>query len=672
LAARSVCEAADGAMWFGTSGHAFFRWHKGEFTTLTPPLVNMAGRDGTVCPDAAGRVWLGSVLNGVWVHETNALWQPFPARGLGVVARVLFGDSRGRMWIGNEFGLSVFERGAWRPITPAEGFPPVFVAAIAEDRMGALWIGTGNGQLYRYDPDARRSVVHQPPDGSPATRFWALLADEEGVIWIGTLGGGLLRFKDGEFTRCTVRDGLPNDHVSQLQSGPGDELWLGTRAGIARVSKAELERFARGEIRSIACVTYGRFDGLPSAECSSGFQPASWRGRDGRLWFATAKGVVNVQPAEVSFNPLPPPVVIEEVLVDGEVQQPKSVGREVSPCVEVGPGRHYLEIHFTGLSFTAPDKVRFKYRLTGLESDWVETGGRRLASYSFVPSGQYRFQVLACNNDGVWNETGTMLALVVRPYFWQTWWFKLAGTVLLVGGAGGTIGVLERRKARRKLERLQQQRALEQERARIAKDIHDDLGASLTRITLLSDTARGDVGDQGPAAASLDRIAHTARDLTRAMDEIVWAVNPKHDRLDSLVNYLGKFAQDFLADAGLAYRLEVPSSLPRWTVGSQTRHNLFLAFKEALHNVVKHAAAREVRVVLTLEPGSFRLAVVDNGRGLAPAGADAAGVGASARLASGNGLANMAHRLEEIGGRCEVRGAPGAGTSVTFVVPVKE
>jgi signal transduction histidine kinase/ligand-binding sensor domain-containing protein len=684
-AARSVCEDATGAMWFGTSGDSFLRWRDGQFTSVTPMVEQMAGRDGTVFPDAAGRVWLGSVGNGVWVFETNALWRPFPATGGGLVARALFADSQGRMWIGNDFGLFFWDSGPDPQLTPAPGFQPVFVSAITEDKNGSLWIGTGDGELCCYDPKAARSVRYKPAAGPAAVRFWALLADDDGVIWIGTLGGGLLRFKDGEFTRYATRDGLPNEHVSQILEGPRGDLWLGTRAGIARVSKRDLDQFARGHIRSVPCVTYGKFDGLPSVECSGGCQPGCWRSRDGRLWFATVKGIVNVQPRDIAFNPLPPPVVIEEVLVDGEVQQPKfgvqsptapargSFPSRVArhPLVEIGPGRHNLEIHFTGLSFTAPDKVLFKYRLEGMQSEWVAAGNQRSVTYNFVPPGAYRFQVLACNNDGVWNEAGATLALIVRPYFWQTWWFKVAGLVLLVGGSGGAIGHFERRKARRKLERLQQQRALEAERARIAKDIHDDLGASLTRISLLSDAARSDLGDPAQTETSLARIAGTALELTRAMDEIVWAVNPKNDRLDSLVNYLSKFAQDFLGDAGLAYRLEVPPQLPRWPLGSQVRHNLFLAFKEALHNVVKHAVASEVHVALAMQREGFVLTVTDNGCGFRLDDPTATPGAAPGRLGGGNGLANMKSRLEEVGGQFEVQSGFGRGTTVRFVVPVK-
>jgi signal transduction histidine kinase len=331
------------------------------------------------------------------------------------------------------------------------------------------------------------------------------------------------------------------------------------------------------------------------------------------------------------------------------------------------------------LSFVAPERVRFRYRLEGLEDEWVETT-ERTVNYSFLPPRDYTFRVIACNNDGVWNQTGATLALTVLPHLWQTWWFRLAAALAAATGVGATVRGITRRRYRRRLERLERQRAIEKERARIAKDIHDDLGASLTRITLLSQTARADLDQPEQAAADLDRIYDTARDLTRAMDEIVWAVNPQHDTLDSLVSYLGGFAQDFLSAANIRCRLHVPVDLPAIPVTAEVRHNLFLAFKEAVNNVVRHAAATEARVVMSLEAPSLILTIQDNGKGFErPLNVERstlnvqrseAAASSSARLASGNGLVNMQRRLEEIGGRCVVESAPGRGTIIQFTVPL--
>ena len=210
---------------------------------------------------------------------------------------------------------------------------------------------------------------------------------------------------------------------------------------------------------------------------------------------------------------------------------------------------------------------------------------------------------------------------------------------------------------------------MERERARIARDIHDDLGASLTRITMLSQSVRADLEGRAQATGDVDQIYNTARELTRAMDEIVWAVNPKHDTVDSLVTYLGRFAQHFLSSAGVRCRLDVPVYLPSWALTSEIRHNVFLALKEALHNVVKHATATEVRISLQLEPGGFILIVADNGRGFElESRKNGAVADEGARIATGNGLLNMKKRLEEIGGRCEWDTGPGEGTRVKFVI----
>jgi len=279
--------------------------------------------------------------------------------------------------------------------------------------------------------------------------------------------------------------------------------------------------------------------------------------------------------------------------------------------------------------------------------------------------------VIACNNDGLWNETGASMAFAVLPYFWQTWWFRAVASLAAAISVGGGVLMATRRRMRLKMHRLEREQAVERERARIAKDIHDDLGASLTRITMLSQSARGELNASPEAAVHLDQIYSTARELTRAMDEIVWAVNPEHDSLDSLAIYLGKFAQDYLRAAGVRCRLNMPEELPAWPISADVRHNLFLAFKEALHNVVRHSGATEARVTLTLEAKGFVLSVHDNGRGFSPelpppekdAGPD--------RIEGGHGLLNMKLRLQEMNGHCEIRSTPQAGTVIKFEVPVR-
>jgi signal transduction histidine kinase len=360
-------------------------------------------------------------------------------------------------------------------------------------------------------------------------------------------------------------------------------------------------------------------------------------------------------------------VRIEEIRVD---DKKFADGNDRGP-VKIPPGRHRVEFEYTALSFVAPEKVRFKCRLNGFDPDWADVGTKRVATYNYVPPGKYSFQVIACNNDGVWNDTGDSLKFEVLPYFWQTAWFFVSSGVATLLLASAIVWFETRRRMRRKLERAERQRDIERERSRIARDIHDDLGAQLTRITMLSESASEPEADPHRAAEGIRRIYDTARELTRSMDEIVWAVNPRHDTLESLVSYLEKFAQDWLAGVGIRCRLDLPLQFPEWHLTSEIRHNVFLAFKEGLHNVVKHSGASEVLIQLEMKEKSFQLAITDNGRGFAVGEKVKDTTSKQGRIAAGNGLENIQRRLTDIGGRCEIQSGSGAGTKLAFSVQLK-
>jgi hypothetical protein len=645
-------------MWFGTAENTLLRWRDREFTSFTPPIEQSAGLDLTVFPGAGGTLWVGSANNGVVTLDQEKFSRPFPSADIGTVARVIYKDRRGRIWIGSEFGLFCWEDSRLKRFTATDGFPTAYVLAITDDAKGDLWIGTGIGELWRYrngqftnyrpadsftDPQsfaaaASADALHDRSRGAltGGERFWALHADADGVIWIGTLGGGLLRFQDGKFTRYTLRNGLPNEHVSQILADGRGQLWLGTRSGIARVSKSELNRFALGEQSFVRFVAYGKFDGLPAAECTGGSQPACWRSEDGRLWFATAKGAVWVDPTDVRFNALPPPVVIEEVAVDGQSLTPLGTNR-----VQVPAGRHYLDFKFTAPSLTSPDKVRFKWRLAGLEKEWVTENDRRSVSYSFVPPGDYEFRVQACNNDGVWNQTGASVNLTVLPFAWQTWWFKLA---LGLMAAGIVVAIYSVRIARlRSLQRL---------RLSIARDLHDEVVANLASISLLAQEMR-----KRPSGDDASEVLEIATETTDTLRDIVWFIDPRPNRLDDLVARLSDTARHLLRQ--VKYEFQQSGDFTSARLPLAFRRNVPPLFKEALHNILKHAHATEVRISVRRWEDNFQFQITDNGVGFDPTVATA-----------GNGLKNMRWRAAEIGGQVEIARPPGGGTSVTLTASI--
>jgi signal transduction histidine kinase len=319
-------------------------------------------------------------------------------------------------------------------------------------------------------------------------------------------------------------------------------------------------------------------------------------------------------------------------------------------------------LDYTALSLTAPEKVRFRYRIDNLDSDWVEAEGRRVAEYPFLPPGQYQFRVTACNEDGIWSESEAGLALICLPALWQTWWFRLLGATMGLSGAGWAVKYWATRRLQRRLTLLQQQHALEKERTRIARDIHDDLGASLTEISLLSDHGQKRLDRPGEVEIDLQRISATAREAVQIADGIVWAVNPRNDSLDHLANYLVHFAEDFFRLTTIRCRLDVPADLPHIHLPMQHRHHLLMGVKEACNNVARHSEASEVWLRMTLADQEFRIMVEDNGRGFRP----------ESTSEDSDGLLNMRERMADLGGRLELSSGPGRGTRVKLIAPLNQ
>jgi streptogramin lyase len=499
--ACSVCEGENGMMWFGTQGQQVLGWDHGAFTRiLQSPDPDRVMK---VLEGDHGQLWVGSVHGGLLELTNTGFVRPFPAEDISTVVRCFYRDRKGVLWIGSEFGLFAWSKNHLKSFSARDGFSPAYVLALAEDKAGGIWFGTGLGELRCFrkgkfetflpkdslvDPAAMtvEAVADSQNQGalSGGERFWSLHFDDDDVLWIGTLGGGLLRFKDGKFTRFTKADGLPSDDVNQILEDSHGQLWLGTSAGIVRVIKRELDNFADGQKIAPNFVNYDKFDGLPALECFGGTQPNCWRSRDGRLWFTTVKGGVWIDPEDLTLNRVAPQTHIEEFLLDGKSQVEKGfpttqLANRPPEKISIAAGQHFYEFKFSAPSLASPDKVKFKWRLASLDHDWVNGGSHDSANYSFIPPGTYRFEVLGCNNDGVWSRNPAFMEITVLPYYWQRWWFKAS---IGLFGIAGLITVYSIKVSRlRMLERL---------RLRIARDLHDEVGANLGSISLLAQSWR--------------------------------------------------------------------------------------------------------------------------------------------------------------------------------------
>ena len=616
-----------------------------------------------------GSLWLGTWNSGLF-HKTGSKLEQFhlaaPENDQPVLA--LCEDHAGGLWVGTyQEGLKFFKDGVFTPCRTTNGLAAKYITALVQGSQGRLWIGSDGDGLHCLVGESVRSFTRK--DGLASDFVRTLYLDAEEVLWIGT-SGGLSRLKAGQLVSLTTQQGLWDDVISQILEDGSGNLWFGSNRGIFCVSKSELNDVIEGRQMALNPRTFGKGEGMENLECTGGFCPAGLRTRDGRLWFSTVKGLAVVDLKNIPVNPVAPAVMLEEVRVDGirpppklKIQNQKSaVGTIKTSELKIGPGARRVEFRYTALSFTAPEKVRFRYRLEGLDTDWVEAGNRRIAEYSYLPPRQYRFRVTACNEDGIWGESEAGLELTCLPAFWQTWWFRLLIAAMVLGGVGGAVKYWATRRLRRRLTVLQQQNALEQERTRIARDIHDELGTLLTEISLLSDHGRKRLDRPGEVEVDLQRISSSAREAVQTADGIVWAVNPRNDSFVHLANYLVHFAEDFFRLTTIRCRLDVPPGLPQIHLPMQHRHNLLLAVKEACNNVVRHSEASEIWLRMTLADQEFSITVEDNGKGFI----------AGAMPEDSNGLRNMRERMADFGGRLQLSSEPGRGTRVTLIAPLNQ
>ena len=659
LPVQSITADDRGGLWTAFNFHGLSYWVTNSAKDFN---VGRFQNAWTVLVDHKQRVWVGTRDEGLFEFQTNHFVPAPGAEVLGQQIYALFETRAGKLWAGTQNGLANGDNQRWKLFTLQDGLSENVVRAIAEDADGNFWVGTENQGL-NFFKDGKFISYRAKENGLPGNDISCLCADGDGSLWVGTFGHGLARFRDGKWTRYSTENGLASNSIGYLIEDEAGYLWIGSNAGLMRVLKKSLNEVADGTADFISCRTYGKADGLPTRECSSGSQPAACRTTDGRLFFPTTKGLVSVNPVELKPNLQPPLVMIESVRVDGREQKTNALSSAWSESVIIPPGHEQLEIDYTALNFSAPDAVRFKYRLEGRDTGWTDARGVRVANYPNLPPGQYQFHVVAYNEDGVPNETGGVLDITVQPQFWQTWWFRTAGVLGLIGFVVGVVRYISTQKLKRQVQLHQQHEALEHERARIARDLHDQLGANLTQVALLAEMAESDKHLPGEIELHAQQISHTTRETTRALDEIVWAVNPANDTLEGLVNYACKYAQEYLALAGLRYRAEVPAHLPETEIPPEVRHNAFLAFKESVNNVVKHAHATEAWIRLRLSPEKFILEIEDNGRGLAGMDAKAAQMR--------NGLRNMRKRMADIGGEFTISPGAKGGTIVRLTVPVK-
>ena len=665
----SVCEDVDGLLWVVTANGQLARGNGKAWDFEQWPGTRVA----CVAADQQGNLWVGTRGQGLYRENlrTGARQQWLKADGLPSDAvRGLFVAADGAVWVATAepAGFCQVRAGRVQPIV----VPPNVrtVRAITQDAHDDIWVGTSDGQTMKVIDD--QLVPEQTLTDKAHSSVRCLLATADGSLWIGYAGRGVGWFKDGRLTMLTTLNGLLDNSLWQIVSDRSGAIWMASPHGLSRSTVSELQTMTEKRNTMLHPQLFGLDEGLAGFVANYNSAPAVCRTRAGRILFATSQGLLVVDPENLRDNPRPPPVILERVLVDDRVVAlnnhwfPSHSDLKETPLdtQDAGARLHLTSDHrkltfdFAALSYSAPENVRFRYRLEGLDDSWTETGTQHTAFYPRLPAGNYTFRVVACNDTGIWNERGAMLAISVSPFLWQTWWFRTGLLSLFTGAVVLVVRLISFRRLRRKLQLAEQQAALSQERARIARDIHDDLGGSLSHIKLLGELALREPAVSGSAKDSLSTITTIAVQMLKSLDEIVWAINSRNDSLSNLISYLGQHASEFLRSAGIRCEVSLPENPPELEVTSAVRHHILLAVKEALTNVVRHAQAGAVRLEIEAGPEMLQIRITDDGRGFESQPVNA----------ESDGLRNMHKRMAAVGGDMQVESRSGQGTRLVFKV----
>ncbi|QOY90719.1 sensor histidine kinase [Paludibaculum fermentans] len=610
-------------------------------------LLDWGSRAQTIGQDRDGAWWIAT-NEGVVRYESLTGLGPAPnthrenLRQGPVVA--VFPTADGGLWVsttGRSNGLTnrdarnrafhpSFENLAW---LRSSG-----VALFAQDGANNLWLG-----LLRFGRDQAEVARLRGPtierfgggDNAPSGGVRALYRDRHGRLWVGTNQNGLMVFDHPEadppeFRRYTTLNGLSSDLIMALTEDRAGRIYAGNGSGVDRLD------VATGEVKR-----YTSSDGLAPGEVRAAFHD-----RSGALWFGTAGGLSRLSPAPTA-QPAPPRIVVTLLRVGGVLQPTSELGETRIAGMEYASNQNDLEIGYASLAFAPGETVRYQYRLEGADSEWGLPSRQRSVHYANLPPGSYRFLVRALLSEGIASAQPASILFVILPPFWMRWWFQL----LTVGTAAGMAFWLHRHQVKRLVE-------LERVRTRIATDLHDDIGSSLSQIAILSEVASRRVDPSSPGLVEpLADIAGISRELVDSMSDIVWAIDPERDHLDDLTHRMRRFASDVLSQRNIRLTFHAPAAEPDLPMGADLRRQIFLIFKEAVHNILKHSGASAVQIQFEVDHRWLTLDIVDDGRGFD-----------TSQCRDGHGLGNMRARAGEAGGTVNIRSGPG-GTRVTLRIP---
>lgn len=641
----AIYKENDATVWVGTNeALARLTPDSHAFQTVLNTQIHGArfpGYVSSIIPGEDSLLWIGTYGNGFFRYDrkknraSHFLNKPDDPNSLSNNrVRCVFKDHFGFVWVGTADGLNRYD--------PAEGGFRIFrneagkenslthndISVIFEDSGNNLWIGTSNGGLCLFDWESEsfRAYKADPRDANSLSNdsITEVYEDPQGNLWIGTSNGLNKMNPAGTFVRYFESHGLPNAYIAGILGDDSGRLWISTNKGLSRFSpEAPAERFRNYDVD----------DGLQGLVFEVG---SRHRSADGELFFGGVRGFNRFYPDRIRESDFLPPVVITAF---------RKFGKDMvrGDPIRLNHKENYFSIEFAALDFSFPERNQYAYRLDGLDSDWVYSGTRRFVTYSNLRPGNYVFRVKGSNNDGIWNEQGASLNIVITPPYWATWWFRVAAALFVTG----LLLSAYKYRVARLLE-------IERTRNRIAQDLHDEVGATLSSISYFVQAIRGEpeVRSLADTERFLTLIAESSSEAQEAMSDIIWAIDPANDKWQRILAKFRRHAADLFESTGIRYEIAIPEDLSIDKLNMEQRRNLWLLYKEMITNIVKHSRCHQAKVTITTTGNELFLQVEDDGQGFDTRASD-----------HGNGLRNIRRRAQQLNAEISLRSQKGKGTS---------
>jgi ligand-binding sensor domain-containing protein/signal transduction histidine kinase len=663
---RPITKDINGHLWFGTEGAGLFQYDGNKIVKHFGN--NFFGFQGfrSAMTDKNGYVWFGEADGRNMYKFDYKTFLRYRIEKIRSAILSLYQDRNGLTWMGTSGdGMIVFERDKLSFYNEQTGLPANRIFCILQDSKGQYWMGTEHS-IVKFDGSL--FTVLSAKQGLFVKAVTSIIEDDAGHLWLGTLGAGVCRFDGKTFTYYTEEQGLSINDVWSLQEDKNGRIWAGTDRGLSVLipQKDSLT----GAAKRYTIQSFDQRDGLKSTDFNL---KSVCIDNNNRIWWGTGKALItrDLKLPVQTFTPLS--LRLSHIEINDQFLDFRSITGSTGKKISIGSmapfsnypdkfslpyDQNHLRFHFTALDWAAPHKIKYSYRLKGLDNKWSEPSASTTADFRGLQPGHYTFEVRAIGSSQQWTET-FFYRFSIRPAWWQTWWFKLLVAVSAALALLYISRMIYLARLRKQKAEMEKQLAIQMERQRISAEMHDDIGAGLSGVKLLTELTRNKVKDE-QTAEEMEKIYRSVGDISSKMKEVIWSLNTENDNLPNLISYIQKQVRLWLEHYPAQLIIQMPENIPEVNISGETRRNILLLVKEAIHNIIKHADASRVQMSVNFSENRLSILIADNGKGMAVAGENS----------HGNGIKNMRQRVKNLNGKFTLKNQN--GLTLTFEIPLAE